>query len=208
MELVTDRALFPNLRVVTVAGHSAGGQFVQRYAAGTQSPIRHRDHAFVYVVANPSSFMYLDRRRPEPGSTSEFFEPSTSCSFNDYKYGMDSMNVYMNSMGAESITAQYRNRYVVYLAGEEDKDDSDENLDSSCQAILQGPNRFARATAYANYIDLLYPSHFHQLMPESGVGHSSSQMFSSPEGRAVIFANTAEIPVATLAPPSPPRNLR
>src|SRR5215468_10453185 len=57
------RAILPNLRTIVVAGHSAGGQFVSRYAManlaheGLVVPV-------TYVVANPSSYAYLDGLRP------------------------------------------------------------------------------------------------------------------------------------------------
>ena len=55
--------IFPNLRSIVFAGHSAGGQFVSRYEMSNQVhetlgvPI-------TYVVANPSSYAYLDDLRP------------------------------------------------------------------------------------------------------------------------------------------------
>ena len=64
LSMVTDRARFPNLRVITLIGHSAGGQYVQRYAAGTQAPASFAEHRFVFVVANPSSYLYLNGQRP------------------------------------------------------------------------------------------------------------------------------------------------
>src|SRR6266404_2487069 len=50
---------FPSLKAIVVAGHSAGGQYVTRYEMSNQIhdtlgiPI-------TYVVANPSSYAYLD----------------------------------------------------------------------------------------------------------------------------------------------------
>jgi hypothetical protein len=208
LQRVTDRSIFPNLEVITITGHSAGGQFVQRYAAGTQAPAQYPDHSFAYVIANPSSYMYLDQRRPVSGSTTEFSVPNTSCAFNTYKYGTDNMNSYMSNVGVERIIQQYRNRFVVYLAGELDNNPDDPDLNISCRATLQGPDRYSRASAYANYIDLFYSTHFHQFTPVPGVGHSSTLMFRSPEGRSVIFADEAEIPRSSLAPPSPPEDLR
>ena len=55
--------VFPNLKALVVAGHSAGGQFVSRYEMANQIhdtlgvPI-------TYVVANPSSYAYVDALRP------------------------------------------------------------------------------------------------------------------------------------------------
>ena len=56
---------FPNLKHIVVAGHSAGGQFVNRYEMANQVheslgvPVS-------YVVANPSSYAYPDNTRPTP----------------------------------------------------------------------------------------------------------------------------------------------
>ena len=57
------KEVFPNLRVVVVAGHSAGGQFVTRYEMLSQI----QDKLGIpvsYVVANPSSYAYVDALRP------------------------------------------------------------------------------------------------------------------------------------------------
>jgi pimeloyl-ACP methyl ester carboxylesterase len=62
---LADRSVFPNLAHIVLAGHSAGGQIVQRYAVvGTGTDkltalgVRVR-----YVVANPSSYAYFSRER-------------------------------------------------------------------------------------------------------------------------------------------------
>eukprot|EP00573_Skeletonema_grethae_P001183 CAMPEP_0201691564 /NCGR_PEP_ID=MMETSP0578-20130828/4704_1 /ASSEMBLY_ACC=CAM_ASM_000663 /TAXON_ID=267565 /ORGANISM="Skeletonema grethea, Strain CCMP 1804" /LENGTH=597 /DNA_ID=CAMNT_0048176799 /DNA_START=22 /DNA_END=1815 /DNA_ORIENTATION=+ len=74
LEHLCDRKRFPNLRRVVVVGHSAGGQFVQRWALSSNSWC-FRDGQFAsrfaetelpqvrVVVANPRSFAYLDNRR-------------------------------------------------------------------------------------------------------------------------------------------------
>src|SRR5205823_11878188 len=60
LKKLANRKAFPNIRAIVVAGHSAGGQFVNRYEMANQvhdalgAPI-------TYVVANPSSYAYLDR---------------------------------------------------------------------------------------------------------------------------------------------------
>ena len=74
-----DKARFPALKEIVVAGHSAGGQYVQRYAAGNRieptlsAPVR-------YLVANPSSYLYLEPNRPT-GSGNNFAIPKTSCQY-------------------------------------------------------------------------------------------------------------------------------
>jgi hypothetical protein len=75
VERLCDRKRFPNLRRIVVIGHSAGGQFVHRWALSSNSwlfgngQFAHRyapgaDLPNVRVIAaNPRSFAYLDNRR-------------------------------------------------------------------------------------------------------------------------------------------------
>ncbi|HEX3731487.1 MAG TPA: hypothetical protein VHU91_00980, partial [Mycobacteriales bacterium] len=75
-----DKAKFPNLTRITLVGHSAGGQFVQRYAAGGRAPSELKGISVKFVTANPSSYLYFDTQRPVA---------TGSCpGYNDYKYGM------------------------------------------------------------------------------------------------------------------------
>src|SRR4051812_15983624 len=63
LKKLANKAQFPNLRAIVVAGHSAGGQFVARY----QMANRVHDTLGVpisYVVANPSSYAWPDATRP------------------------------------------------------------------------------------------------------------------------------------------------
>ena len=57
------KEMFPNLKHIVVAGHSAGGQFVNRYEMANQ--VHEKLGVPVsYVVANPSSYAYPDNTRP------------------------------------------------------------------------------------------------------------------------------------------------
>lgn len=62
--LLSDKHLYPNLRQLVVTGHSAGGQTVQRYALVTRSAPSAPPGSpkLRFVVANPSSFGYLNAR--------------------------------------------------------------------------------------------------------------------------------------------------
>ena len=73
-----DKKQFPKVQAITLAGHSAGGQFVQRYALiGGDAPSGVKD--FRYVVANPGSYAYLNTVRPLPNATCK--------TFNNWKFG-------------------------------------------------------------------------------------------------------------------------
>jgi len=75
MVMLNNTKLFPNMKMVSLVGHSAGGQTVQRYALSSKiqpanSPLTTDAHPRIsidktvrFVVANPSSFTYLDNRR-------------------------------------------------------------------------------------------------------------------------------------------------
>jgi hypothetical protein len=140
LTMLADRQRFANLRRITVAGHSAGGQFAQRYAAFGLAPNQLRDVAVDYVVANPSSFMYFDAARPTSGG-SGFAEPAApKCAdYDSYKYGMRGRTGYAARLTPEQALATYASRRVTAINGADDTVDNG-NLDTDCQANLQGPN--------------------------------------------------------------------
>ena len=63
-----DRKRFPNLSQVVLAGHSAGGQFVNRYAAGGQARAN-QGVRLKFLVMKPSPYIYLDRKRVLQGKS-------------------------------------------------------------------------------------------------------------------------------------------
>ena len=76
-------AVFPNMRSIVVAGFSAGGQYVNRYAMTNQV----HDKLGVpvsYVVGSPSSYAYPGPLRPSPdGSTFQPFADAPNCTTYD-----------------------------------------------------------------------------------------------------------------------------
>jgi hypothetical protein len=186
---------FPNLAKVVVAGHSAGGQVVNRYAAGTAAPQNHAGISFRFVVANPSSYLYLDARRPAPNSMTTFRTLTSreinKCSgYNTYKYGLTGLNEYMSAVGASTLASRYQSRNVIYLLGTADTTNSN-SLDVSCQGNWQGPHRLWRGTAFHNFLSLyyggtsVYTNHIKALV--EGIGHDGAAMFNSSVGRGYLF---------------------
>jgi pimeloyl-ACP methyl ester carboxylesterase len=85
---LADRTLFPHLKNVVVAGHSGGGQVVERYAVvGRGEAVLAAEGIHVrYVVANPSSYVYFSKDRPRPGGGTGPFEGAAACpAFNEWK---------------------------------------------------------------------------------------------------------------------------
>ena len=79
-----------------IAGHSAGGQFANRFAAAHPAQPETR-----YIVANPSSYLYLDAQRREDLWLDKFSIPKSDVCFNynHYKYGTEILNAYMLARG-------------------------------------------------------------------------------------------------------------
>ena len=72
----------PNLQSIVVAGHSAGGQFVNRYAAGNtvqQALAASFGVQVSYVSANPSSYLYMNAERAIPEDPGSFAVPDAGC---------------------------------------------------------------------------------------------------------------------------------
>jgi hypothetical protein len=189
-----DRAAYPNLESVVVAGHSAGGQFANRFAAGSrvEPELRAAGIDVVrYVVANPSSYVYLSGKRRVRGTVDRFAKPSTTCSgYDRYKFGLKDLNRYMAAVGAPAIRSQYGARHVRYLLGALDDDPAAEGLATSCESMLQGCHRLQRGTIYFNHIgdelgSSVYVTHKKRVVP--GVAHDSFGMFGSVAGRAALF---------------------
>jgi pimeloyl-ACP methyl ester carboxylesterase len=185
-----DRTRFPNLRTIVVTGHSAGGQYVQRYAVGTQADGRLPGVEVKYVVANPSSYVYLNDQRPK-AFTDQFWtppqQPEPCPDYDTYKYGLNGRNDYMGRLEAAALTAAYRNRNVTYLLGASDADATDDGLDKRCGGMLQGRFRLERGINFKAHMDRFFAPHKHRIVLVPLIGHAGDRMYKSTEGQMVLF---------------------
>jgi len=193
LQTLSDRAHWPALDLVVLAGHSAGGQFVQRYAVAGRAPTMLSHHGIHtrFVVANPSSYLYFDARRPTEHGFAPF--PQTRCrGFDHYKYGLEAPTAYVAAQTPQALMWHYARQQVIYLLGTLDADAAHPFLDRSCAAEAQGPTRLARGQAYYQYLPLVLGHEVvqrqHRTLVE-GVGHDHQSMFQSPCGVAWLFAN-------------------
>jgi pimeloyl-ACP methyl ester carboxylesterase len=164
----------PALRKFVVAGHSGGAQVVQRYALlGDERVHTH------YVVANPSSYAFLDRDRPRP---------TDGCpDFDRWKYGLTDLPAYSDGQTREQLAARYAKRHVTYLLGGNDTDPAHPALDNTCEARCQGPHRRARGEAFYTALKARFPDSPHQIRIVPGVGHNGFEIFTSAEGTEALF---------------------
>lgn len=186
---VEQRAIFPNLHRIVIAGHSAGGQLVQRYAAvghAVQKPAP--DIHVRWVVANPSSFLYFDDDRPDAQGTPAPFSDGGCPHFNRWRYGLRAAPDYAEAMDPAAALNHYLSLDIIYLNGTEDNDPHHPDLDTSCGAEAQGPNRWARGDNYHRYLLARAGSALSQkFLNVEGVAHDASRMFHSRCGIAALF---------------------
>jgi pimeloyl-ACP methyl ester carboxylesterase len=206
------KQVFPNLKSIVVAGHSAGGQFVNRYEMANQV----HDKLGVrvsYVVANPSSYAYPDSVRPRvsaftssypalpPGYTPPLpptpvppfgrFGGSDDCTtYNDWPYGFRNRTGYTARLTDDLLRKQLTTRPTTYLVGELDILPL-YGFDGSCPAMAQGPTRLARGLAFGKFVnETLGAKHTTIVVP--ACGHSARCIFTSDTVLAVIFPGTTK----------------
>lgn len=175
--LLSDKNNFPNLKEIVLTGHSAGGQLVQRYAGGTDIDTKYAHVNFRFVVANPGSYMYLSQNRP--------VKLRVNCGQNDYKFGLDNRNEYMDRINKQKLIAQYTARQVIYFLGE--ADNVAEGIDQTCPAQYQGKTRIERGKLFKAQLDKENPGHKHIIQTVPGVGHTQYGMYTSEIGQKLLF---------------------
>src|SRR5262249_36217551 len=180
LKKIANKVTFPNLRAIVVAGHSAGGQFASRYEMANQVhdtlgvPI-------TYVVANPSSYAYLDPTRPSTDdkgvTTFRSFGDGRNCTtYDKWPYGIQSRTGYASRLTDDQLKAQLVARPTTYLVGELDTLPL-AGFDSSCPAMAQGANRNLRGQVWGKYVnEKLGARHTTTVVPLCG--HNARCMFT------------------------------
>lgn len=155
--------LFPYLKQISIAGHSAGGQVVHRWALLSKIPLQTPNVEIRVVAANPRSYCYLNGKRmifDKAMNTTRWEYPSSEeinrCpDYNQWNWGLeqggplDLVVPYFGRRLAEisppELSQEYARQRVVYLTGEYDVL---EQKDHCATYELQGRNRHERALNY------------------------------------------------------------
>lgn len=187
---IADFDTFPKLKRVVVAGHSAGGQYINRYAAGTRiGSTLPEEIQLRYIVANPSTYLYFNGERRVGDATNEFATPETpEPDYDDYKYGLLNLNPYMAATGIEVIRKSYPDKDVVYLLGGEDTREA--HLEQTPNAMLQGVNRLERGQVYYHYLKHYFGTEItrtQKIAVIPCVGHDNAAIYKSEAGIRYLF---------------------
>jgi len=205
LERLADRRVFPNLTVIVVAGHSAGGQFVNRYEMSSKVA----DNLGVpvqFVVANPSSYAWpVDVRliaegvgspeaarlawKDEAPHTGFAFGPFDKAKAPDYDlwpYGLEHrVGGYTMSLSDETLRHNLVTRRVTYLLSQVDTLPLG-GFDGSPGAMAQGATRRQRGEALVDYLHTVMGAKSAVvIVPECG--HNDRCVYTSDEVLPVIF---------------------
>ena len=178
---------------VVVFGNSAGGQFVNRYAAVGRGPdvLAARGLRVRFVVANPSTYLYFGRDRPVP--------VPDAAHVNDWRYGFDRAPGYVDANPGRSLE-RYLGRDVTIVLGELDNDGASLLLEVSPAAMAQGANRLDRGLRYDKDVRGLARAaglpFRHRLIRLTGVGHTAADVLAAERTREIVFAGSRGQPRA------------
>jgi len=177
--------VFPNLKSIVVAGHSAGGQYVTRYEMSNQVHDA-LGVSITYIVSNPSSYAYLDANRPNDDGEFRAFSDARNCTtFDAWPYGLLGRTGYTARLSEEQMRTQLAARPVTYLLGEIDILPLG-GFDSSCPAMAQGPTRLARGQAFSKYVNQKFGAQ-HKVAIVPLCGHNARCMFTAEATLPIIF---------------------
>lgn len=201
------KEIFPNLKSIVVAGHSAGGQYVNRYEMANQV----QDKLGVdvsYVVANPSSYAWPDSTRPRttalpadvaalppgyiapisanpPAPFGRFGDSDDCTTYDDWPYGFKNRSGYTAKISDDQLKKQLASRPTTYLVGELDILPL-YGFDGSCPAMAQGPTRLARGLAFGRYVNEKFGAK-HTTIVVPACGHNARCMFTADTALAIVF---------------------
>jgi len=201
---VARRTVFPNLKAIVVAGHSAGGQVVNRYEM-TNQVHESLGVPVTYVVSNPSSYAYPDDARPAiaaysltanaPGYIPQaapdapafrsFGDGRNCTTFDQWPFGLKARSGYSAKQTDEQIRKQLAARPTTYLLGELDILPLG-GFDGSCPAMAQGPTRLARGQAFVKHVNEAFAAK-HSVVVVPLCGHNARCMFTSEAALRLIF---------------------
>ena len=180
---------FPNAEAVVLAGHSSGGQIINRYAA-LGSDIADNDK-ITFVVMNPSTYVYVDDRRVRAdGKYGRPQDAARECpGFNTWKYGLDKLPRYAAGLSQNDVLSRMFRRNVVFMPGLNDVEA--EGVDTNCAAMYQGNTRIERTRNYWGYIQT-FPEWKRnaRLVEVPGIGHAGAEMLKSTHFRDVVFSTS------------------
>lgn len=207
------KSKFPAIRRVTIVGYSAGGQLVNRYAAGSTEQEKTPAVQTRFVVSSPGSYLYFDARRIKqdvacstlascladatsfevPDYADPKWQLPTGCAtYDDYKYGLatGTLTGYLGRLDPATLLPRYLSRSVVYVLSEGDNDGAAPAPDAECEALTQGPFgdsfRLQRGLTYHRYVTTVLGA-AHRVVVVPTCPHDHACVFGMPGTKDEVF---------------------
>ena len=140
---LSDPINFPNMKLISFTGFSAGGQTLQKYSFFSSLKVNPKSEAIVRVIiSNPGSYMYLDKTRPDVSCIplkdttknhictlfSVPIDKSECPKYNNYKYGLKKLsllkkNYYVKDLTSEDIEnlkTNLKSKDIRFIFGDKD----------------------------------------------------------------------------------------
>ncbi|UZJ52903.1 hypothetical protein CBS101457_002223 [Exobasidium rhododendri] len=176
-DMLFDKAQYPNMNQVVIAGHSMGGQATHRYAVLKKQ--KTYDDNMSYWVGNPGSWTYLSTDRP-------YSNASCTTTFDNWHYGIGGNTTKVDKYARADVVAnktaiiqRYLNRKVHMALGLLDNGAGD----THCEARDQGGNHLDRGSQYVLHLASVNNGVFPAAQTVDFIGNTSHQDF------AMISAN-------------------
>ena len=186
--LVDLKKTYPQLQKITLIGHSAGAQFLDRYSVLSSIGAELPGVALRFVVLAPSTVLYPSKLRPEVDRKGRlsFAIPVDTCDgeYNEYPYGLNPSALFLRLVAHPAaerarLANNLLTRKVVFAVGDEDT--ATNYLDESCAANTQGPNRYTRLKYFVEYLKTKYHATSPRFLPIAGAGHGAHELIQSRE---------------------------
>lgn len=183
-DILFDKAQFPNLNQVVVAGHSMGAQMVQRYAVLKKT--KEYDQNMAFWLGNPGSWAWLTDDRP--------YQNSSCTDYLDWHYGLGGNQTHVSKYARQDVETnrkavvdRYLERRMHYALGLLDNGAGD----THCEALMQGGNHLDRGSQFALQLSNIpeangWPAN-HTLDYMVGVSHQDYAMISANASLQRIF---------------------
>lgn len=178
LEYFGDAATYPNLKSIIVAGHSLGGQYVNRYAAVGNTPSISVPVRF--WIGNPNDYLWFDTTRPATK------KPAVDCpTYDNWRQGLASGTTpsYADALvgqGRAAVYSNYQSKSKILAKALGDSGDDS----SSCAPFTVGQNRDER---FFETIKAYPPTSIDNVDYVANVGHDAGAMFSSQAGLYRLF---------------------
>ena len=176
--------LFPNVNQIVLAGHSLGGQMLQRYAS-ISTDVSNTNSPVTYWIGNPNSLTWMSESRPLSTTDCSDYDDYRDGFANYTEYGMTYGNSIVNQ-GRTTLLANLRSKRVAWARGLLDHGDDSSN----CSPFTEGEDRNERFFFFIKQFPVSCSDptardcHTVDLVQSS---HDNGQMYKSSAGLARLF---------------------